>query len=230
MFDVLCRRAGRVPGCILAIEKTLGGQALMWSFDPASPEAIAAVDFLESYGAPAPQLIQHPAPVVNFFSSDPSMVENALLMELYTLQDRYTQETVSIYNTAVSNWLLNIPRQPQLPLPPIPQLPALIPPMVELLFGSFGVNASLAAACPPLALRLLRQARIAPGDPAEYTPFPRPVSQTPDLRVIGDETGNPNYFRSGPEDNFPNHYIYKLDGKSYLKLVSPFGTVWMLLP
>ncbi|HXI44587.1 MAG TPA: hypothetical protein VNH83_31675 [Bryobacteraceae bacterium] len=51
-----------------------------------------------------------------------------------------------------------------------------------------------------------------------------------DNRVIGDEISiAPGYFLDGPADHFPNHYGYALDGKSYLKLDSPFGAVWMLL-
>jgi len=47
--------------------------------------------------------------------------------------------------------------------------------------------------------------------------------------VIADEISTAGYFRAGPADHFPNQYIYPLNGKSYLKLDSPFGAVWMLL-
>jgi hypothetical protein len=202
----------------------------MWSFDPASAEAKAAIDFLRSYGAPEPVLIQHPKPVVDVFSTAPSAVDALLLNELYVLQEKYTEDTVSTYIGAVDGWKITRTQLPYLPLPAIPELPSLITPLVQLLFGACGVNAPLVVACPPLALRLLRQANAAPGDPNEYTPFPRVQPQPPDHRVIGDEiTTAPGYFRDGPADHFPNHYVYAMDGKSYLKLDSPFGAVWMLL-
>lgn len=203
----------------------------MWSFDPASPEANAAIDFLKSYGAPHPKLIQHPKPVVDVFSTAPAAVDALLLNELYVLQEKYTEDTVSIYIGAVDGWKITLTQLPFLPLPAIPELPSLITPLVQLLFGTCGINAPLAVACPPLALRLLRQARAAPGDPNEYTPYPRVQAPPPDDRVIAGEIATaPGYFRAGPADHFPNHYIYALDGKSYLKLDSPFGAVWMLLP
>src|SRR5579864_5545725 len=145
----------------------------MWSFDPASAEAKAAIDFLKSYGAPDPVLIQHPKPVVDVFSTAPSAVDALLLNELYVLQDKYTEDTVSTYIGAVDGWKITLTQLPHLPLPAIPELPSLITPMVQLLFGTCGINALLAVACPPLALRLLRQANAAPGNPNEYTPFPR---------------------------------------------------------
>jgi hypothetical protein len=172
----------------------------MWSFDPASPEARAAIDFLKSYGAPDPILIQHPKPVVDVFSTAPSAVDALLLNELYVFQDRYTENTVSTYIGAVDGWKITLTQLPYLPLPPVPELPSLITPLVQLLFGTYGINALLVTACPPLALRLLRQAHAAPGDPNEYTPYPRIQAPPPDYR-----------------------------GKSYLKLDSPFGAVWMLL-
>ena len=203
----------------------------MWSYDPASGNTKAALDFLTSYGAPQPQLIQHPKPLVNIMSFLPSDVDNLLLLQLYDLQERYTENAVTIYIGAVQNWKLNLTQQPQLAMPPIPDLPALIPPIVELLFGSYGIDAPLVVVCPHLALRLLRRAQVVSGDPDDYTPFPRPDPKPVDNRVIGDENlpGNPGYFASGPADHFPNHYIYTLDGKSYLKLASPFGAVWMLV-
>jgi hypothetical protein len=202
----------------------------MWSFEPASPETRAAIDFLKSYGAPDPILIQHPKPVVDVFSTAPSAVDALLLNELYVFQDRYTENTVSTYIGAVDGWKITLTQLPYLPLPPVPELPSLITPMVQLLFGTCGINALLVVACPPLALRLLRQARAAPGDPNEYTPYPRIQAPPPDYRVIADEISTaPGYFRAGPADHFPNHYIYALNGKSYLKLDSPFGAVWMLL-
>ncbi len=202
----------------------------MWTFDSASPEAKAAIDFLKSYGAPDPKLIQHPKPVVDVFSTAPSAVDALLLMELYVLQEQYTESAVSTYIGAIDGWKITLTQLPELPLPPVPVLPSLITPMVELLFGTCGIDAPLVIACPPLALRLLRQAHAAPGDPDEYTPYPRVQPPPPDYRAIGDEiTTAPGYFRDGPADHFPNHYIYALNGKSYLKLDSPFGAVWMLL-
>jgi hypothetical protein len=196
----------------------------MWSFEPASPETRAAIDFLKSYGAPDPILIQHPKPVVDVFSTAPSAVDALLLNELYVFQDRYTENTVSTYIGAVDGWKITLTQLPYLPLPPVPELPSLITPMVQLLFGTCGINALLVVACPPLALRLLRQARAAPGDPNEYTPYPRIQAPPPDYRVIADEISTaPGYFRASPADRFPNHYIYALNGKSYLKLDSPFG-------
>jgi hypothetical protein len=202
----------------------------MWSFEPASPETRAAIDFLKSYGAPDPILIQHPKPVVDVFSTAPSAVDALLLNELYVFQDRYTENTVSTYIGAVDGWKITLTQLLYLPLPPVPELPSLITPMVQLLFGTCGINALLVVACPPLVLRLLHQARAAPGDPNEYTPYPRIQAPPPDYRVIADEISTaPGYFRAGPADRFPNHYIYALNGKSYLKLDSPFGAVWMLL-
>ncbi len=202
----------------------------MWSFDPASPEAQAAINFLKSYGAPDPKLIQHPKPVVDVFSTATSAVDALLLNELYVLQEQYTEATVSTYIGAVDGWKITLTQLPQLPLPPVPQLPSLITPMVQLLFGTCGMDAPLVVACPPLALRLLRQANAAPGDPNEYTPYPRVQPPPPDYRVIADEIATaPGYFRAGPADHFPNHYVYTLNGNSYLKLGSPFGAVWMLL-
>jgi hypothetical protein len=202
----------------------------MWSFDPASPEAKAAIDFLKSYGAPNPKLIQHPKPVINVLSTLPSDVDALLLNELYVLQEQYTETTVSTYIGSVDGWKIGLTQQPQLPLPPVPQLPSLIPPLVELLFGTYGIDAPLVVACPPLALRLLRKMHVVPGVPDQYTPYPRLVAQPVDNRVIGDESlTSPAYFPPGPADHFPNHYIYAENGKSYLKLCSPFGAVWMLL-
>jgi hypothetical protein len=157
-------------------------------------------------------------------------VEKGMLLEFYSLQETYTEKAVSTYVGAIDGWLISVGVQPRLPLPPIPQLPWLIPPTVELLFGSCAIDAPLVIACPPLALRLLRQALVTPGDPNEYTPYPRPQAQPVDNRVVGDENpANPGYFRPGPADHFPNHYVYTLNGTSYVKFCSPFGATWMLL-
>ena len=93
----------------------------MWSFDPASPEARAAIDFLKSYGAPEPKLIQHPKPVVDVFSTAPSAVDALMLNELYVFQEHYTENTVSTYIGAVDGWKITLTQLPYLPLPPIPE-------------------------------------------------------------------------------------------------------------
>jgi hypothetical protein len=139
----------------------------MWSYDPASAEAHAALAFLKSYGAPDSLLIQHPRPMINPLSTIPSDVENLMLLQLYDMQELYTQNAVTLYAGAVHDWTLNLVEQPQLPMPPIPDLPNLIAPMVELLFGACGIDAPLVVACPSLALRLVRRAGVAPGDPKE---------------------------------------------------------------
>jgi len=202
----------------------------MWTFDPAASESRAAIEFLKSYGAPEPTLVQHPKPIIDILSVVPAAVDNLLLAQLYDLQEKYTEDAISAYVNAVSNWVLNVAQQPWLPIPAVPELPSLIPPMIELLFQSCPIDAPLVVACPPLALRLLRKANVVAGDPNEYAPVPRIVVGPVDDRVIGDESPScPGYFRPGPADHFPDHFVYTLVGKSYLKLSSPFGAVWVLL-
>ena len=202
----------------------------MWSFDPASPEYRQAIDYLKSYGAPEPKLIQHIKPPVDILSTQTSATDALLLNELYYFQEKLTEDAVVQYDGAVHNWMLNLPSDPTLPAPAIPELPGLIPPLNEVLFGRCGIDAPLVVSYPGLALRILRLSRVVPGNWNDYVPFPRAKTQPADDRVIGDESaGTPGYFRPGPADNFPNHYVYTLNGKSYLKLVSPFGAVWMLM-
>ncbi|HKX00394.1 MAG TPA: hypothetical protein VJN43_21830 [Bryobacteraceae bacterium] len=202
----------------------------MWTFDPAQPESQAAIAFLKSYGAPEPTLVHHPKPIIDILSVVPAAVDNLLLNELYELQEKYTEDAVAAYANATANWLLNVAQQPGLPVPAIPELPSLIPPMVQLLFQFCPLDAPLVVSCPPLALRLLRQANVVAGDPNEYTPYPRVDTRPVDNRVIGDESASaPGYFLPGPADHFPDHFVYTQDGKSYLKLASPFGAVWVLL-
>jgi hypothetical protein len=98
----------------------------MWTFDPAAPESRAAIEFLKSYGAPEPMLVQHPKPIIDILSVVPAAVDNLLLAQLYDLQEKYTEDAISAYANAVSNWVLNVAQQPWLPIPAVPELPSLI--------------------------------------------------------------------------------------------------------
>ena len=62
-------------------------------------------------------LIQHPKPVVDVFSTATSAVDALLLNELYVLQDKYTEDTVSTYIGAVDGWKITLTQLPFLPLP-----------------------------------------------------------------------------------------------------------------
>src|SRR5438132_14211531 len=72
------RQAGHANVPVYSRVEALGGHTRMCRFDPASLEARGAIDFLKTYGAPEPKLIQHPKPVVNVFSTAPSAADSLL--------------------------------------------------------------------------------------------------------------------------------------------------------
>jgi hypothetical protein len=188
-------------------------------FDSTGPEYAAGLGFLQSYGAPLPQLAQ--LTEVQILALMPQLavttgvmtndVDRLLTLQIIALRNKMAADIIDDYNnTRIPSWLRNITSFPSTPIPAIPDFPTVLPITNEALFGGFGMDAAIVQNAPSLALRILRQAHVVPGDPNEYCPFPKPSGIVVDQRVVGDAVpGNSGWLTCGPDGiQFPNGYIY----------------------
>jgi hypothetical protein len=188
-------------------------------FDSTGPEYAAALGFLKSYGAPQPLLTQlteaqilalmpQLAVTTGVMTAD---VDRLLTLQILAIRNKMVADIIDDYNNIrIPSWLRNIVSFPSTPIPPIAAFPTVLPITDEVLFGSFGMDAAIVQNAPSLALRILRQAYVVPGDPNEYCPFPKPPDKVVDHRVIGDPLpGNSGWLTCGPDGiQFPNGYLY----------------------